>query len=104
MPHLRCYEKGCASNHCTHCVLDSIKIGLNAYCQSYRKKNEHNKDLAAFEFEYAQDMCLASALDGHPVQCANTACRFQETGQCHQNHVRIDSQAQGAVCVTFEPR
>ncbi len=104
MPHLKCYENECASNYCTHCVLDSIKVGLEAYCESYRKRTEENKNVAEFEFEFAKDMNLASHMDGHPIQCDNIMCKFQETGTCHHNHVRIDSKARGPLCVSFERR
>ena len=60
MPHLKCYENGCHSNYCAHCVLDSIKVGLDAYCHSYRPKEEETKDDARCEYEFARDMGYAA--------------------------------------------
>ena len=104
MPHLKCYENGCHSNYCAHCVLDSIKVGLDAYCHSYRPKEEKTKDDARCEYEFARDMGYAANMDSHPIQCDNTRCKYQESGMCHHNHVRIDAKAQGPLCVSFDPR
>jgi hypothetical protein len=104
MPHLKCYEQKCKSNYCGHCVLDSIMVGINAMCQSYKEKEEETKDDAKYEYEFARDMGYAANMDSHPIQCANTRCRYQESGICHHTHVRVDSKVQGPLCVSFDPR
>lgn len=104
MPHLKCYEKGCASNHCTHCVLSRIHVGSNALCESFSQRTKENEHQAEFEFEFAQDLEMATRLDGHNVHCDNRMCRFQESGACHHEHVRIEGVPQGPICASFLPR
>lgn len=104
MPQLKCYEDKCAHNHCTHCVREIIKVGFDAYCKSYRKKTPENEDVAAFEYEYAMDMGLPSHMDGHPIECENTICKFQGSGICHHQYVKVDQKVQGPLCVSFEKR
>ncbi len=103
MSHLKCYENSCRSNHCSHCVKDIIKVGLDAYCHSYLRKEEEARDEAKFEYEFASDMGYASAMDNHPIQCENNRCQYQEAGMCHLSHVQIDSKAQGPLCVSYLP-
>lgn len=104
MPHLKCYERGCASNHCTHCVLGTIQIGRSAHCESFEKKTKENEATAEFEFEFAQDMEMATRMDGHNICCQNHMCRFQENEMCQHEHVRIEGVPQGAICSSFLPR
>lgn len=104
MPHLKCYEKGCMSNYCSHCVRDGIRVDEKARCQSFKEKNEDNKDVAEYEYEFACDMGLPSKMDGHPIDCENAMCKFQGEGVCHLNHVRIENKAQGPLCVSYEAR
>lgn len=47
---------------------------------------------------------MATRLDGHNVHCDNRMCRFQESGACHHEHVRIEGVPQGPICASFLPR
>ena len=93
MPNLKCHQYSCKSNHCTHCSLPSISVSRDALCENYQRRTINDTENCDFEFSYEQGMSLKQ--DDHHINCSDTACVNNVSGQCSAGYIRIDKTSDG---------
>ena len=93
MSKIKCNQEKCKYNNCEHCMLDEIKVDIEANCESYKEGIKENN----LDFEFASFERL-----NNEVKCKATECLYNKDKRCVINHLNIGKEKSSAPCIDYE--
>ena len=96
MPNIKCHEYQCRNNMCSHCMIETLSVSNDAYCNDYHQRDK--TDVQNCDYEFSFEESSSNEEDEHVICCNKTTCLNNNCGECSTNYIMIDSRNSRARC------